>query len=170
LLVFHAYINEMHGSRSKILNKKSRPYNYDVKFLAFLGAPYIYDFSRLRVKPKVYKLPRPWSLWGSFLARENSHGRTWNRTRDLLWLPSHEAGLILRIKMLNCLYQRSSTVGYCTIIPHLPDGLNDWQSLFKNQLQCFYVWKCLCVVPANDAFCMPTWWFSYSTNAIKISS
>jgi len=26
LLVFHAYIKEMHGSRSKISSKKSRPY------------------------------------------------------------------------------------------------------------------------------------------------
>jgi hypothetical protein len=39
----------MHGSRSKIPSKKSRPYIYDVKFLAVLGAPYIYDSSRLRV-------------------------------------------------------------------------------------------------------------------------
>jgi hypothetical protein len=63
-LIFHAYINEMHGSRSKIPSKKSRPYIYiyiymcvcvcvcDVKFLALLGAPYIYDISRLRVKHK----------------------------------------------------------------------------------------------------------------------
>jgi hypothetical protein len=49
LLVFHAYINEIHGSRSKIPSKKSRPYIYYVKFLALLGAPYIYDISRLRV-------------------------------------------------------------------------------------------------------------------------
>jgi hypothetical protein len=49
LLVFHAYINEMHGSRNKIPSKKSRPYIYDVKFLALLGASYIYDISRLRV-------------------------------------------------------------------------------------------------------------------------
>jgi hypothetical protein len=56
LLVFHAYINEMYGSRSKIPSKKSRPYIYDVKFLALLGAPYIYDISRLRVKIKVIML------------------------------------------------------------------------------------------------------------------
>jgi hypothetical protein len=49
LLVFLAYINKMHGSRSKILSKKSCPYIYDIKFLALLGAPYIYDISRLRV-------------------------------------------------------------------------------------------------------------------------
>jgi hypothetical protein len=42
LLVFHAYINEMHGSRSEIPGKKPRTYIYDVKFLALLGAPYIY--------------------------------------------------------------------------------------------------------------------------------
>jgi hypothetical protein len=40
----------MHGSRSKILSKKSRLYIYDVKFLALLSAPYICDISRLRVK------------------------------------------------------------------------------------------------------------------------
>jgi hypothetical protein len=49
LFVFHAYVNEMHGSRIKISSKKSCPYMYDVKFLALLGAPYIYDISRLRV-------------------------------------------------------------------------------------------------------------------------
>jgi hypothetical protein len=38
----------MHCSRSKIPNKKSRPYIY-VNFLALLGAPYICDISRLRV-------------------------------------------------------------------------------------------------------------------------
>jgi hypothetical protein len=44
----------MHGSRNKIPSKKSCPYVYiyDVKFLALLGAPYIYDISRLRVKGK----------------------------------------------------------------------------------------------------------------------
>jgi hypothetical protein len=50
---FHAYINEMHGSRSKIPSKKSRLYIYiyiyDVKFLALLEVPYIYDIGRLRV-------------------------------------------------------------------------------------------------------------------------
>jgi hypothetical protein len=39
----------MHGSSRKIPNKKSRPHIYDVKFLALLGAPYIYDISKLRV-------------------------------------------------------------------------------------------------------------------------
>jgi hypothetical protein len=55
LLVFHAYINEMHSSRSKIPSKKSRPYIY-IKFLALLGAPYIYDISRLRVNVLLYSL------------------------------------------------------------------------------------------------------------------
>jgi hypothetical protein len=52
LLGFHAYIYEMHGSRIKIPNKKFRPYIYDVKFLALLGAPCIYDISRIRVNFK----------------------------------------------------------------------------------------------------------------------
>jgi hypothetical protein len=45
----------MHGSRSKIPSKKFLPYIYEVKFLALLGAPYIYDISRLRVKMSVLK-------------------------------------------------------------------------------------------------------------------
>jgi hypothetical protein len=52
-LVFHAYINEMYGSRSKIRSKNFRPYIYDVKFLPLLGAPYIYNISRLRVNSMV---------------------------------------------------------------------------------------------------------------------
>ena len=58
LLVFRAYINEMHDSRGKIPSKISRPYIYDVKFLALLRAPHIYDISRLRVKGS-------WSLFGT---------------------------------------------------------------------------------------------------------
>jgi hypothetical protein len=45
----HILINYL---RSKIPSKKSRPYVYDVKFPALLGAPYIYNISRLRVKVK----------------------------------------------------------------------------------------------------------------------
>jgi hypothetical protein len=41
----------MHSSRSKIPSKKSCPYiDIHVKFLALLGAPCVYDISRLRVK------------------------------------------------------------------------------------------------------------------------
>jgi hypothetical protein len=55
--------------------------------------------TRRGLKRKFYRLPRSWSIWGSWPARENSHGRTGNRTRDLMasskkvWPPSHEAGL-----------------------------------------------------------------------------
>jgi hypothetical protein len=45
----------MHGSRSKIPSKISRPYIYDVNFLALLGAPYIYDISMLRVKKEFFR-------------------------------------------------------------------------------------------------------------------
>jgi hypothetical protein len=48
LLGFYAYIKEMSGSRSKIYSK-NLVHIYDVKFLALLGAPYVYDISRLRV-------------------------------------------------------------------------------------------------------------------------
>jgi hypothetical protein len=34
----------MHGLRSKIPNKKSHPYIYDVKFLALLGGSYMYVY------------------------------------------------------------------------------------------------------------------------------
>jgi hypothetical protein len=36
------------------------------------------------LKPKFYRLPTPWSLWRSSPARENFHGRTGNKTRDLM--------------------------------------------------------------------------------------
>jgi hypothetical protein len=61
--------------------------------------------TRRGLKPKFYKLPRPWSLWGSSPARENSQGRTWNRTRDLmvssqkLWPPSHEADHVASVAL-----------------------------------------------------------------------
>jgi hypothetical protein len=60
---------------------------------------YIWVWSiRRGLKPKFYKLHSPLSLWGSSPARKNSHGRTDNRTRNLMvssqmfWPPSHEAG------------------------------------------------------------------------------
>jgi hypothetical protein len=52
----------MHGSRSIIPNKKSRPYIYDVNFLALLGAPYVYDISRLRVKVVAYAIHKSTAL------------------------------------------------------------------------------------------------------------
>jgi hypothetical protein len=62
---------------------------------------YIWACSNRRgLKPQFYRLPRPWLLWVSSPARENSHGRTRNRTRYLMasshmfWPPSHEAGHI----------------------------------------------------------------------------
>jgi hypothetical protein len=60
---------------------------------------YVWTSTRRGLKPTFYRIPRPWSLWGSSSARENSHGRTGIRTRDLMvssqkfWPPSHEAGL-----------------------------------------------------------------------------
>jgi hypothetical protein len=60
---------------------------------------YIWALSTSKgLKPKFYKLPRPWSLWTSSPARENSHSRIGNRTRDLMvssqkfWPPSHKVG------------------------------------------------------------------------------
>jgi hypothetical protein len=40
--------------------------------------------TRRGLKPKFYKLPRPWSLWESSPERKNSFGRTGNRIRDLM--------------------------------------------------------------------------------------
>jgi hypothetical protein len=56
----------MHGSRSKFPSKKSRLYIYDVKFLALLGAPYIYDISRLRVNtPLIVALQKVTSFFSA---------------------------------------------------------------------------------------------------------
>jgi hypothetical protein len=62
LLVFHAFINEMHGSKSKIPSKKSRRY--------------IYDISRLRVKEtrrycKMKEETLDSNLWRSQFGRGN---------------------------------------------------------------------------------------------------
>jgi hypothetical protein len=75
------------------------------------------------LKPKFYRLPRPWSLWGTSSARENSGGRTENRTRDLMvssqkfWPPTHEVGhsnLSLELHFLiNCSYC-SQYIFHCT--------------------------------------------------------
>jgi hypothetical protein len=60
---------------------------------------YIYIYMSVEyLEPKFCRLPRPWLLWRSSPARVNYHGRTGNRTRDLMagsqkfWPPSHEAG------------------------------------------------------------------------------
>jgi hypothetical protein len=68
LIVFHAYINEIHATRSKIPSKKSRPYiyvcMYEVKFLALREAPYtpIYDINRIRVKRNYLYFSLPLSI------------------------------------------------------------------------------------------------------------
>jgi hypothetical protein len=50
LLVLHAYIKEMHRSRSKIPSKKSRPYIYDVKIYRFTrSSVYIYIYIHMCV-------------------------------------------------------------------------------------------------------------------------
>ena len=41
LLVFHVYINEMHGSRSKIPSKKSRPFIHISKLRVKKGKTYL---------------------------------------------------------------------------------------------------------------------------------
>jgi hypothetical protein len=57
--------------------------------------------TRRGLKPKVYKLPRPRSPWGSSPMRENTHSRTGNRTRDLMsssqesWPPGHEVAWLI---------------------------------------------------------------------------
>jgi hypothetical protein len=89
LLVFHAYINEIHGSRSKIPSKITRPYIYEVKFLALLGAPYIYDVSRLRVNRRLLDIKRKVSQvfnnspQGSRL-RGRPIGRWWSSVKTVL--------------------------------------------------------------------------------------
>jgi hypothetical protein len=60
------------------------------------------------------KLPKPWSPWGSSPSRKNPHGRTGNRTRDLmissqkLWLLDHEAGL--SFQLYSCVSVAVSTI------------------------------------------------------------
>jgi hypothetical protein len=59
---------------------------------------YEYEVAGRALNLSSTKLPRPWSPWESFPWRKNPHGRTRNRTRDLmissqkLWPLDHEAG------------------------------------------------------------------------------
>jgi hypothetical protein len=66
LLVFHAYINEMHGSRSKIPSKNYRIYIHDVKSLTLLGALHIYNISRLWVKVKMHVVKISHAIYNIF--------------------------------------------------------------------------------------------------------
>jgi hypothetical protein len=60
-----------------------------------------YEVPRGALNLNSTKLPRPWSPCGSSPSRKNPHGRTGNRTRNLmissqkLWPLDHEDGLIL---------------------------------------------------------------------------
>jgi hypothetical protein len=45
---------------------------------------YEYDVPGEALNPRSTKLSRAWSPWGSSLSRKNPHGRTGNRTRDLM--------------------------------------------------------------------------------------
>jgi hypothetical protein len=65
------------------------------------------------------KLPRPWSPWESSLSRKNLHGRTGNRTRDLMissqkpWPLDHEAGRFLKVSIL-----KRSILYFCSSVIH----------------------------------------------------
>jgi hypothetical protein len=67
------------------------------------------------------KLPRPWSPWESFPSRKNPHGRTGNRTRDLmicsqkLWTLDHEPGQ-QRIIVSNKLTRMTKGCESCTVL------------------------------------------------------
>jgi hypothetical protein len=54
---------------------------------------YIYIYERGvpgSLKPKFYRLPRPWRLWGSSPTRENSHGLNGNRTQASVRSSDHQ--------------------------------------------------------------------------------
>jgi hypothetical protein len=82
----------MHDSISKIPSKKSRPYIYDVKFLALLGAPYIYIYMTLVGKGLMSRLfcviTIPYEC--SFLQRRRLSFALPHRTR--FFMPSFQTG------------------------------------------------------------------------------
>jgi hypothetical protein len=86
------------------------------------GMTYINVEYQEGLKPNFYKLPRPWSLWGSSPSRENSHGRTGNRTRNLMvssqkcWPPSHEAGHLWSVLDNKCLPDQAVTATVWQIV------------------------------------------------------
>jgi hypothetical protein len=62
---------------------------------------YVSDDMYERGVPKLYRLPRPLSLWGSSPARENSYGRTGNRTGDLIFRGSSGDQGMRQVSILN---------------------------------------------------------------------
>jgi hypothetical protein len=75
---------------------------------------YIWEWStRWGRKPKFYKLPRPWSLWGYCPARENSYGRTGNQTRDLMVRRSEQATRLVRYTIIDRRTPNRSANRYC---------------------------------------------------------
>jgi hypothetical protein len=96
---------------------------------------YVWAWSTRRgLKPKFYKLPRPWSLWGSSSAKENSYGRTRNRTLNFmvssqkLRPPSHKAGKLI-------IYTFVFTVReyIFSMQPHVPYGLRGLLSWLRSK-------------------------------------
>jgi hypothetical protein len=108
---------------------------------------YVWAWSTRRgLKPKFYRLPRPWSLWGSSPARENSHIKTGNRTRNLmlssqkLWPPSHETGLmlILTLSLLMYIYGAPCKArNFNVVCTYGPTFGNAESRLFLFAAQCF---------------------------------
>jgi hypothetical protein len=98
------------------------------------------------------KLHRPWSVWESSPSRKNSHGRTGNRTRDLiissqkLWPLDHQAGHTDKIQLniwashkheLNKRKQRDSCWGawkslqYCQLRMKIPAIFRGMFKIFR---------------------------------------
>jgi hypothetical protein len=128
----------MHGSRSKIPSKKSRPYIYiyihtyiHIKFLALLVAPYIYDISRLRVK-----ISLPLSL-STPCQRPHVKYRVPRSVRGLHWI----------IHFFSCLYKCRQTVNYkhlikwnlaVSVIQHSP---TEWTVQCLQRFTCSKYWS-----------------------------
>jgi hypothetical protein len=90
---------------------------------------YVWAWSTRRgLELKFYKLPRPWSLWGSSRTRENTHCKTGNRIRDLMGSYDHQVTRLVRERKVtwSIIHQvlRSVSIKPYTRIPHLLHALN----------------------------------------------
>jgi hypothetical protein len=79
------------------------------------------------------KLPRPWSPWGSSPSRKNPHGRTWNRTQDLMIssqkLTARPRGWFIFILIYSVLQHGHSRPASCS------SGRSFWLLIVRSQVR-----------------------------------
>jgi hypothetical protein len=103
LLVFHAYIKEMHGSRSKIPTK-NLVHIYTLSSGFTTSSIYIHDISRLIVNPKQSKCSKK---QGNYFIN--------NFTPQIFFVLSHHTITVYRCLLMDGSLENSCTISLCNL-------------------------------------------------------